>query len=240
MTETLATRDASDLKTVEAFRALSAEGWTLLSSGTRLFRFPKGETVVHKGQDVSGAYFVLSGGLRVYTLTPNGKEAPLYHIARGETCVVAINSLFNGLAYPAWVESERETLVAVVPGRIYRALFASEPAIQDVTVRALSTLVFRLMEELEDIQSNTVSQRLAAFLLANRDAEGKVRRTQQDIAGRIGTTREVVARVMMDFTARALVETGRGWSRVLDPTALSREMGPGNGETAALLAGRPD
>jgi cytochrome c peroxidase len=56
----------------------------------------------------------------------------------------------------------------------------------------------------------------------------------------IGTTREVVARVMMDFTARALVETGRGWSRVLDPTALSREMGPGNGETAALLAGRPD
>ncbi|WP_413203555.1 Crp/Fnr family transcriptional regulator [Rhodospirillum sp. A1_3_36] len=213
------------LEKIAIFQALSTEGRKLLSSGTTLHRFTGGETVVHRGQDVSGAYFVMSGGLRVFTLSANGKEAPLYQITPGETCIIALNSLFNDLSYPAWVESERDTLVAVVPGRVYRTLFAQEACIQDITLRALSTLVFRLMGELENSRSQTVSQRLAGYLLANVNTDGRIPRTQQDIAARIGTTREVVARIMVDFSSRGLVETGRGWCRILSTRRLVEEAG---------------
>jgi CRP/FNR family transcriptional regulator, anaerobic regulatory protein len=199
-----------DLDGVAAFRHLSPEGRRRLELGIRASRFPAGKTIIEKGQDVSGAYFVLEGGLRVFTVLPGGKEATLYPLRPGETCVLALNSLFNDLLYPAWVQTEAPTLVGMVPGPLYRALFQTEPAIQDLTVRTLSTLVFRLMEELDRLHGCTVEQRLAGFLLVRASAKGEVRLTQQEIAGHVGTTREVVARLTARLAARGLIATGRG------------------------------
>jgi len=171
---------------------------------------PKGRTIVEKGQEVSGAYFVLDGLLRVFAYSADGREATLYLIRPGETCVLALNSLFNDLLYPAWVQAEADTVVGIVPGAVYRSLFQRERAIQDLTVRALSTAVYRLMAELEQVHACRLDQRLAAFLLMHASGEGAVRKTQQEIAGHIGTTREVVARLLGTFVARGYVRTGRG------------------------------
>lgn len=210
-----------DITRIAAFRDLSPQGRQRLEGGTLTYRFPPGKTIIEKGQDVSGAYFVLDGGLRVFTLLPGGKEATLYPIRPGETCVLAMNSLFNDLLYPAWVQTEQPTTVTVVPGRLYRALFETEPAIQDLTVRTLSTLVFRLMAELDHVHACTVEQRLGNFLLVRASGKGEVRMTQQAIADHIGTTREVVARLTSRLAARGLIATGRGRITLLQRSALA-------------------
>lgn len=120
---------------------------------------------LHKGQPVSGAYVVLAGRLRVFSLSPNGTEATLYFIDPGETCVLALNCLFNDLLYPAWVQAETASSIALIPGAVYRKLFERETAIQNLTVHTLSTLVFRLMSELELVHSSHHKQRLANFIL---------------------------------------------------------------------------
>jgi len=200
---------------------LSPAGRQRMEQGLIRHRLPQESAVVAKGDAVSGAYFVLSGRLRVFTLTPGGKEATLYRIDPGETCVLALNSLFNDLLYPAWVVAEQPTELAVAPGPLYRALFRSEPAIQDLTVQSLSVVVLRLMTELEDVHSHRVDQRLASFLLNNATADGVLRTTQQAMAGQIGTSREMVARVMGDFVRRSWVESGRGRVRICAPHALA-------------------
>ncbi|MGE5517525.1 MAG: Crp/Fnr family transcriptional regulator [Bacteroidota bacterium] len=214
-----------DVSRLEVFRPLSDSGRHLLESGTAKHRFAAGRTIIEKGQDVSGAYFVLDGRLRVYSLLPGGKEATIYLIEPGETCVLALNSLFNDLLYPAWVETDLATTVAVIPGRVYRTLFETERCIQDLTVRTLSTLVFRLMAELDEVHSCTLEQRLAGFLLVRASGKGVVRLTQQDIAGHMGTTREVVARVIGRMAARGWIASGRGAVTILsrpDLAALAR------------------
>lgn len=214
---------------VRIFSQLSPEGRASVARGLARHRFAKGEQVVEKGQPVSGAYFVLDGQLRVFTLTPSGKEATLYLIRPGETCVLALNSLFNDLLYPAWVQAEADTTVGVLPGPAYRALFERERSIQDLTVHALSTVVFRLMAELEEVHSRRLDQRLASFLLNSCSGEGVVHRTQQEIASHIGTTREVVARLMADFAAKGWVVTGRGKVRVACPGTLAAIVRRGEG-----------
>ncbi len=189
--------------------------------------FARGALVVERGQRVSGAYFVLEGALRVHTLTPGGKEAMLYRITPGETCILALNSLFNGVDYPAWVRAEVDTVVGVVPGPAYRAVFERERAVQDLTVHALSRGLFRLMAELEEVHGCRLDQRLARHLLSDADSEGVLCRTQQDLAARLGTTREVVARIMADFAARKLVRTGRGVIRLIDRARLEAMAGEG-------------
>lgn len=211
-----------ELVRFEPFNRLSSEARSLLNRGVVRKSLPAGASVMYKGQPASGAYMVLSGRLRVFTVTPGGTEATLYLVDPGETCVLALNCLFNDLLYPAWVQAEAATSLAIIPGPLYRQLFAKEPAIQDLTVQALSTLVYRLMAELNDIHSCNHKQRLVHFLLMHASSEGVLQTTQQQLANHLGTTREVVARLMQDLVAGGFVKTQRGRITIKDLFGLRR------------------
>lgn len=209
------------LESIAPFQHLSAPGKTLLQRSLIYTDCVARTQILHKGQSISGAYFVVAGRLRVFSISPDGNEATLYFINPGETCVFALNSLFNDLRYPAWVEADTATRAALIPGPVFRQLFAREPSIQDVTVRALSTLVFRLMEALEEVHSYTLEQRLANLLLTHASDEGELHMTQQQMAQHLGTTREVVARLMGGLAARGYVVTGRGVTRIKNVPGLA-------------------
>jgi CRP/FNR family transcriptional regulator len=219
----------SSLESLGPFRKLSEGGRQVLRRGAVLAQCGPPVPILQPGQSVSGAYFVVRGRLRVYAVAPGGTEATLYFINPGETCVFALNSLFNDLRYPAWVQAEADTTVALIPGPVFRDLFQKEPSIQDVTVRALSTLVFRLMEELEEVHAYKLDQRLANLLLIHASAAGELAMTQQQMAAHLGTSREVVARLVRDFVARGYVETGRGMTRIKDAEGLAGLILPAGG-----------
>lgn len=215
-----------EIERFEPFHALSEAGRQLLVQGLVRKECGRSEIALHKGQPVSGAYVVLSGRLRVFALAPNGTEATLYFIDPGETCVLALNCLFNDLLYPAWVQAETGSSVALIPGAVYRKLFERETAIQNLTVHALSTLVFRLMSELELVHSSHHRQRLANFILIQAASDGILRMTQQQLAQHLGTTREVVARLLGEFVTQGLVQTQRGAVAIKDLFGLRRIVSP--------------
>ena len=209
------------LEEFSPFRELSAAGRKLLDAGMVSRHCPSSTPLLFKGQRTSGAYFVLEGRLRVYTLAPNGSEATLYFIDPGETCVFALNSLFNDLLYPAWVQAVAATSIALIPGPVFRQLFAGEAAIRDLTVKTLSTLVFRLMAELEAVHSYKLNQRLANLLLVHASAAGELRMTQQQMAFHLGTSREVIARLIGELVGGGLIASRRGRVELLDAPGLA-------------------
>lgn len=210
------------LESYSPFCNLSASGKQRLRAGIVSRHGASATPLLFKGQQISGAYFVLEGRLRVYSLAPNGTEATMYSIAAGETCVFALNSLFNDLLYPAWVQAVTDTSIAFLPGPLFRALFAEEPIIRDLTVRTLSTLVFRLMAELEEVHAFKLNQRLANLLLTHASSAGVLAMTQQQMAFHLGTTREVIARLLREFVAPGYVETRRGGLLIRDVEGLNR------------------
>lgn len=218
--------EPAELDRFEPFRQLSAAGRKLLVHGVVVHAAPRDAALLHKGQPISGAYIVLKGRLRVFTITPAGAEATLYFALPGEACVLTLNCLFNDLLYPAWVQSEAATTVAIVPGPVYRRLFETERVIQNLTVKALSTLVYRLVVELEQVHSNNQRQRLAQFILLHADGNGSLAMTQQQIADHLGTAREVVARLVQQFVAKRFIQTRRGMICVRDLFGLRRIVAP--------------
>lgn len=219
-------KSLDDIERFEPFHALGQESRSLLAQGLVRKECPRATMALHKGQPVSGAYVVLAGRLRVFALAPNGTEATLYFIEPGETCVLALNCLFNDLLYPAWVQAEANTTIGLIPGPVYRKLFERETAIQNMTVHTLSTLVFRLMSELELVHSSHHKQRLANFILIQAASDGILRMTQQQLAQHLGTTREVVARLLQEFVANDLVRTQRGAIVIKDLFGLRRLVAP--------------
>lgn len=218
--------DSIRLESFEPFCSLGQEGLALMSQG-QTHRFTRAaEAIVHKGQPVSGAYVVLEGRLRVFTMSPTGVEATLYTLAPGETCVLALNCVFNDLLYPAWVQAEQPSSVSVIPGAVYRRLFETEAAVRDFTVRNLAGLVYRLISELEQVHGTHHKHRLTHFILHHASSDGVLRMTQQQVAGHIGTTREVVARLMQELVAARLVRTSRGEVAITDLFGLKRTLDP--------------
>lgn len=203
------------------FRDITKGGREILDKGIVRKTIPPATTILHKGAKTSGAYVVTQGKLRVFSIAPSGTEATLYSIDPGETCILALNCLFNDLLYPAWVASEPRTEVAVIPGTVYRQLFQNEPSIQNLTVHALSTLVFRLMSELEQVHFCKLEHRLVDFILIRASSDGILRMTQQEIAYHLGTTRECVARIIQAFVKKNLVETQRGLTKIKDAQAMA-------------------
>ena len=210
------------LEDFSPFCNLTPNGKKLLGEGMVSRHCASASPLLFKGQRTSGAYFVLEGRLRVFSMAPNGTEATLYFIDPGETCVFALNSLFNDLLYPAWVQAVDDTRIALIPGSTYRRLFAEEPVIRDLTVKTLSTLVFRLMAELEEIHAYKLNQRLANLMLVHASAAGELHMTQQQMAFHLGTTREVIVWLIREFVAEGLIETRRGLTLVKDNPGLSR------------------
>ena len=219
---------SASLNDLGAFHDVSDTNRKLLARGLRYVQCDKGAPILVKGQRVSGAYVVITGQLRVFTLSPDGHEATLYVINPDETCVLALNCIFNDLLYPAWVEAGSDTTIAVIPGTLFRALFDAEPSIRNMTIQAFSTVVFRLMSELEGIHSYKLEQRLCNFLLLHASTDGVVRMTQQEIASHLGTTREVVARALGQLASAGRIRTGRGQIAISDPVRLAKAVSGDN------------
>ena len=200
---------------------LSPEGQRIFSRAMHLHSFAQGATPIMRGEAIAGAYLVVSGRLRVVTLAADGREAMLYAISPGESCVLAINSLFNEVPYPATVIADLDTQVAFIPGDAWRSLFRTESEIQSITLRALSVAVVRLIAELDKVYGLSLRGRLAALLLERASSDGTVAMTQQQIAADLGTAREVVARMLSDWGRRGVVENRRGRVLLRDLRALS-------------------
>jgi len=215
-------KPAFEIESFNVFRQLSVDGKKLLRHGLHFKDYINKRTIVEKGQVVSGAFFVVKGKLRVFTITPDGNEATLYFIKPDEFCVFTLNCIFNNLLYPAWVEADADTRIAVIPSQLYRSLFQRETIIQDITVRAFATIVTRLMAELELVHSYKLEKRLANFLLSSASGDHSVFMTQMEIAAHLGTSREVVARVLRKFVAANYVETHRGRIVIKEPKQFAQ------------------
>jgi CRP/FNR family transcriptional regulator len=175
-----------------------------------------------RGDSVGGAYFVTSGALRVYYITPEGREATLYRVEPGGTCILALTASFGDGAYPAWVDAGTEGAAFVrVPRETFRRLFDAEPSLREFVFDVLAGRVFELMQALEEAGSARVEQRLARHLLRRADARGVVRQSQASVASDLGTAREVVSRALRGVAQRGLVRTSRGEIRVVDAAGLA-------------------
>jgi len=179
-------------------------------------------SLLRRGDRADGAYLVVGGALRVFYVTAAGREATLYHVETGGTCVLALTATLAGEPYPAWVQAgPAGAQVVRVPSPMFHRLFDGEAGFREFVLRTLSARVFELMCALEEVGSVLVERRVARYLLKARQPDGDVRATQVGIAAEVGTAREVVYRALRALSASNLIQTGRMRIRILDPRGLA-------------------
>lgn len=184
---------------------------------------PPGTDILRPGDSVNGVYLVRSGSIRVYYVDPSGREGTLYWIEPGQSCILALNSLFTEMPYPAWAAAEEAGVdLLSISGAVFRDMFSREPAVQRFLFEQLSGRVFSLLQILEASMRLPQEERLILLLLAQADEKGVVRLSQEKLARHLGTIREVVARLLRNLSSQGLITLAPREIAILNRARLER------------------
>lgn len=180
-----------------------------------------GDDILHPGDAVNGVYLVKAGSIRVYYIDPEGREGTLYWIEPGESCILALNSLFSEMPYPAWAAADTQGAeFLTLSGAVFRELFARDQAVQRFLFEQLSGRVYSLLSSLEQTMRLPQEERLILLLLARADEAGNVCLSQDRLARDLGTLREVVSRLLRNLAGQNLISLAPRRITILDKGRL--------------------
>ena len=156
-----------------------------------------------------------SGQLRVFTLSPDGREISLYHVSRGGTCPVNIISVILQRPAQAVARSVSEVTAAVLPADYFRRCVVEDNVIRNFAFTAMADRLTDVIDLVEHVNFSTLEQRLAGFLCAQVDefngaSSPVLSITHDQIASELGSAREVISRLLRDMERRGGVSLGRG------------------------------
>ena len=186
-------------------------------------RLEPDQILVSGGSECAYLPLVLEGTLRVYKVSSEGREITLYRIERGESCVLTATCIMNHDGFPAIARAEGSTLVALLPARLLSGLVEKHSEWRAFVFGLYARRLDAMLALVEEVAFRHVDQRIASHLLsAPSRSGGLVRTTHARIALEIGTSREVVSRILKDFEARGILRVSRGAVRILRPKELER------------------
>jgi CRP/FNR family transcriptional regulator len=190
-----------------------------------LVHIPAGRDVFVEGDRVGGIALLLSGVVRVYKIGETGREITLYRFGLGSSCILTANAILNGQSFPAIATVEQEAEAIMIPSDIFREWVRRHDAWRDFVFDLLSQRLSSVMELVEEVAFRRMDRRVAALLLDRGGRDNPVKWTHQEMAAELGSSREVISRLLEDFSQRRLISAGRGEIQVLDFEALAEVAG---------------
>jgi len=203
------------IKAFPAFRN-SPEGLTQeLLAMSRLRRITAGTQIYREGDACSAIAFVVSGEIRVYKIGQTGREITLYEIGPGETCILNASCILSGQTYPANAVTLSDTGLFLVPSAEFRRLISEHEQMREFVFMLLSRRLSGVMELVEEIAFGRMDERLMDYLV-EKSADNRLETTHQKIANDLGTSREVVSRLLKDLERKGRVHLSRNAVTLLD------------------------
>ena len=187
---------------------------------------PACASVCEEGQHCSHLAMLLDGTARVYKLSSSGREVTLYRIFSGESCVLTASCIMNDDAFPAIAVTETAVRAILIPPDRVLDWFCREPEWQRFIFGLLSHRLSDIISVVEEVAFKRIDVRLAeqfSRVLAN--GETTLNKTHAELAADLGSSREVISRILRDFADRGLISTHRGHIDIHDQAAIDQLAG---------------
>jgi CRP-like cAMP-binding protein len=201
----------------------------LLEAGT-LIDVPAGGMLHREGDEAVHLQLVVSGLLRVYVTSPDGRTMTVRYCRPG-SLLGAVSLFSRSFSMPAAVQAVTDAEILAMPARFIHDAAERDPIVARAIIEELSDRVLAFISEIPGSAFATVRQRVARHLLdlASAGQQGSVlivTISQQAIADAVGTVREVVVRALRELREEGIVDTGLDGITLLDPQRLSSEAYP--------------
>lgn len=177
-----------------------------ISQHTTTRTFPKNTVVINEGDDTDSLYLIDKGSVKVYLSNDNGKEVIINTLGAGE--YFGELSILTAGKRSASVMTNENSVLTIIHKQSFKTLLLNHPSIAYTLIENLANRVRDLTENIKSLALQDVYGRVIKTLLSlseplqinNMDKRViRKRITQQEIASRVGSSREMVARILKDL-----------------------------------------
>jgi CRP/FNR family transcriptional regulator len=183
-------------------------------------RIPAGQDVFVEGDRVDAIALLLSGVVRVYKIGETGREITLYRFGNGESCILPANAILSQQNFPAVATVEKAAEAIMIPAGTFRDWVRRFDLWRAFVFELLSQRLASVMAIVEEVAFRRMDARLAGFLSERMRTSSLIHITHQEIAAELGSSREVISRILEDLSAEGILRPTRGAIEVLDQQAL--------------------
>lgn len=183
-------------------------------------RIPAGRDVFVEGDLPDGIALLISGLVRVYKIGETGREITLYRFGHGESCTLTASAILRLKPFPAIATVEKSVEAIVVPADAFRDWVKRHDIWREFVIELLTDRLTTMLAVVDEVVFNRMDRRVASWLLAKSKIQHPLRVTHQQIAAELGSSREVISRILQDFSHEGLIRSGRGTIGVLNAESL--------------------
>lgn len=181
-----------------------------------------GDVLVWESDPCEAVFFVVHGLARMRRMSPEGREQTLGYLSPGDS--INLVPALDGGNNPSTVEALTETTLYTLSCGQFHLILYDHQEVSQAVLKLLAQEVRRLNDLVEELALHTVRTRLARFLLVHLEGATPPKGwTQEEIAARIGTVREMVGRTLRAFAEEGFIARSHGRIVVIDRAGLERE-----------------
>ncbi len=212
------------------FQGLSEISLRELMPSMSLRRFQRGEVLFWEGDACAGLHIIQTGSVKLFRVSPSGRQHIIRVLQEGETCNEV--PVFDGGANPVNVEALEFSTVWIIEAGAVRSLITRDPDFMEKTIENLARMMRHLVRIASEMAFFQVTNRLARLIgeipADELSGEGGSRWTQDQLAARLGTVREVVARSLRELERSGAIQMENRRIAIVDPEVLQQWAQPWN------------
>jgi CRP/FNR family transcriptional regulator len=183
---------------------------------TDILEFSPGTVILKEHQYVKVIPLVLEGSIKLRKLDPSGREIVFYHIEPGESCILSITSCLNEKESQAEAIIEKKTRVIAAEASKVKTWMEKYPSWRRFVIRLYYERMAELMSLVDLVIFKSVDTRLIQYL-KEKAVHDEIEVTHQQLAGQLGTAREVISRLLKQMENEQLIAMERGRIKILRP-----------------------
>ena len=186
--------------------------WLAILNNAQIMEAPADAALATAGSDCTSFMLLLDGSVRVYQHAEDGREMTLYRIAPGDVCLMTLNSLIHDRPFRANARSEsRLNMILLSAEDFHKAMKVSE-TFRVLILSSLVDTVCTMVQTFYDTAFEPLEMRLACLLgrLFERADSDTLDITHQALSQELGTTREVVSRLLKKLEHQQCIVLKRG------------------------------
>ncbi len=204
------------------WKDLSPSQASYLEKSARTEVFSSGKLIHRSSGDCQGVMAVLSGMLRVYCVSEEGREVTLYRVEKGDVCILSASCLMDSIVFDVVIEPVGETKVCILPSASLHKIEEENPLVSLYIYKNATEKFSEVLWTIQQLLFMKIDQRLSAALYDEmlRQKSTVLTITHEDLAKQIGSVREVVTKTLKYLAEEGIVSLGRGKIEVLDKGKL--------------------
>lgn len=186
--------------------------WTAILDRAQLAEGSSDTILATAGSLCKGFMLLLDGTVRVYQDAEDGREMTMYRITPGDICLMSLNSLLHNRPFRANAKAETNVKMLMISIKDFHAAMSASAAFRTIILTSLVDTVCTMAQSFYDTAFEPLDMRLACLLgrLFERAGSDRLNVTHQELSLELGTSREVISRLLKKLEQQECIVLKRG------------------------------